>query len=35
VLNYGSWLVMGAGYQLMANLVPRIDEALSNGLQRV
>jgi hypothetical protein len=32
--NLTSWLVMGAGYQLMAGLAPRVDEALWNGLQR-
>ena len=30
-----SWFVMGAGYQLMAGLAPRVEEALSNGLQRI
>jgi len=30
-----SWLVMGAGYRLMADLVARVDAALSNGLQRI
>jgi hypothetical protein len=30
-----SWLVMGAGYQLMARLAPRVEEALWNGLQRL
>jgi hypothetical protein len=34
-LNCASWFVMGAGYQLMASLAPRVDEALWNGLQRV
>jgi len=34
-LNCASWLVMGAGYQLMAGLAPRVDEALWNGLQRI
>ena len=29
-----SWLVMGAGYQLMTHLAPRVDAALLNGLQR-
>jgi hypothetical protein len=30
-----SWLVMGAGYQLMTHLAARIDAALLNGLQRL
>lgn len=30
-----SWLVMGAGYRLMAGLVARVDAALFNGLQRI
>jgi len=30
-----SWLVMGAGYQLMAHLAARVDRALLNGLQRI
>jgi len=30
-----SWLVMGAGYRLMADLAARVDAALSNGLQRI
>ena len=30
-----SWLVMGAGYRLMADLVARVDAALFNGLQRI
>ena len=34
-LNCASWLVMGAGYQLMAGLAPRVNEALSKGLQRI
>jgi hypothetical protein len=29
-----SWLVMGAGYQLMTHLAARVDAALLNGLQR-
>jgi hypothetical protein len=33
-LNCASWFVMGAGYQVMAGFVPRVDEALSNTLQR-
>ena len=33
--NCASWFVMGAGYQLMAGLAPRLNEALSNGLQRI
>jgi hypothetical protein len=33
-LNCASWFVMGAGYQLMTGFVPRVDEALSNTLQR-
>jgi len=32
-LNCASWFVMGACYQLMAGLAPRVDEALWNGLQ--
>jgi hypothetical protein len=28
-----SWLVMGAGYQLMTHLAARVDAALFNGLQ--
>jgi hypothetical protein len=30
-----SWLVMGAGYQLMTHLAPRVDAALLNGLERI
>ncbi len=30
-----SWLVMGAGYQLMTHLAARVDAALRNGLQRI
>jgi hypothetical protein len=30
-----SWLVMGAGYQLMTHLAGRVDAALLNGLQRI
>ncbi len=30
-----SWLVMGAGYQLMTHLAARVDQALLNGLQRI
>jgi hypothetical protein len=30
-----SWLVMGAGYQLMTNVAARVDAALLNGLQRM
>jgi hypothetical protein len=30
-----SWLVMGAGYQLMAHLAARVDAALLNGLERI
>jgi hypothetical protein len=30
-----SWLVMGAGYRLMAGLVARVDSALFNGLQGI
>jgi hypothetical protein len=30
-----SWLVMGAGYQLMTHLAARVDRALLNGLQRI
>jgi hypothetical protein len=30
-----SWLVMGAGYQLMTHLAARVDAALLNGLQRI
>jgi hypothetical protein len=30
-----SWLIMGAGYQLMTDLAERVDAALSNGLQRI
>ncbi len=30
-----SWLVMGAGYQLMTHLAARVDRALWNGLQRI
>jgi hypothetical protein len=30
-----SWLVMGAGYQLMTDLAARVDAALLNGLQRI
>lgn len=30
-----SWLVMGAGYQLMTHLAPRVDAALLSGLQRI
>jgi hypothetical protein len=30
-----SWLAMGIGYQLMANLAARVDAALLNGLQRI
>jgi hypothetical protein len=29
-----SWLVMGAGYQVMTHLAARVDAALLNGLQR-
>jgi hypothetical protein len=29
-----SWLVMGAGYQLMADLSPRVDAVLFDGLQQ-
>src|SRR6266699_3256949 len=32
-VNCASWLVMGAGYQLMAELAARVDAALFNGLQ--
>ena len=34
-VNCASWLVMGAGYQLMTDLAARVDAALFNGLQRV
>jgi hypothetical protein len=34
-LNCASWLVMGAGYQLMTDLAARVDAALFNGLQRI
>jgi hypothetical protein len=34
-MNCASWLVMGAGYQLMASLAPHVDEVLSKGLQRI
>jgi hypothetical protein len=34
-VNCASWLVMGAGYQLMAGLAARVDAALLNGLQRI
>jgi hypothetical protein len=30
-----SWLVMGAGYQLMTHLAARVDAALLSGLQRI
>jgi len=30
-----SWLVMGAGYQLMTHLAPRVDAALLSCLQRI
>ncbi len=30
-----SWLVMGAGYQLMTHLAARVDAALLDGLQRI
>ena len=30
-----SWLVMGAGYQVMTHLAARVDAALLNGLQRI
>jgi hypothetical protein len=30
-----SWLAMGAGYQLMTLLAPRVDAALLNGLNRI
>jgi len=30
-----SWLVMGAGYQLVSHLAVRVDAALFNGLQRI
>ena len=30
-----SWLVMGAGYQLMTHMAARVDAALRNGLQRI
>jgi hypothetical protein len=30
-----SWLVMGAGYQLMTHLAVRVDRAVLNGLQRI
>jgi hypothetical protein len=30
-----SWLVMGAGYQLMTHLAARVDAALLNGLRRI
>ena len=30
-----SWLVMGAGYQLMTDLAARVDRALLNGLERM
>jgi hypothetical protein len=32
--TFASWLVMGAGYQLMTHLAARVDAALLNGLQR-
>jgi hypothetical protein len=32
--NCASWLVMGAGYQLMTHLAARVDSALLNGLAR-
>ena len=35
ILNCVSWLVMGAGYQLMADFAPRFDEALWNGLRNI
>ena len=35
VATCASWLVMGAGYQLMTHLAGRVDRALSNGLQRI
>ena len=34
-VNCASWLVMGAGYQLMPDLAARVDAAVSNGLQRI
>ena len=34
-MNCASWVVMGAGYQLMTDLAARVDVALSEGLQRV
>ncbi len=30
-----SWLVMGAGYQVMTHVAARVDAALQNGLQRI
>jgi hypothetical protein len=30
-----SWLVLGAGYQLMTHLAPRVDAAVLNGLERI
>jgi hypothetical protein len=33
--NCASWLVMGAGYQLMTDLAARVDAALVNALQRI
>ncbi len=30
-----SWLVMGAGYQLMTHLAARVDTAFLNGLERI
>lgn len=32
---YSSWLVLGAGYQLMTQLAARVDAAFMNGLERL
>jgi hypothetical protein len=35
VATCASWLVMGAGYQLMTHLAARVDRALQNSLERI
>jgi len=34
-INCASWLVMGAGYELVTDLAARVEAALFNGLQRI
>jgi hypothetical protein len=34
-VNCASWLIMGAGYQLMTDLSARVDAALFDGLRRI